>query len=125
MVIEPKSAKELDTMERANQLVLTVLGELAGMSLPGVTTFDLDRHAEKRILERNARPAFKGYRGYPCALCASLNDEVVHGIPSPKRVLKDGDILAMDLGTVVDGYYGDAAITVAVGEIGEDAHHKI
>jgi methionyl aminopeptidase len=120
-VIELKSANELQTMERANHLVLTVLGELADLARPGVTTADLDRHAERRILESDARPAFKGYRGYPCSLCTSLNDEVVHGIPSDRRILKDGDILAMDLGTVVDGYYGDSAITVAIGNVDETA----
>jgi methionyl aminopeptidase len=124
-VIELKGPRELATMELANQLVLTVLRELADMARPGVTTADLDRHAERRILESNARPAFKGYRGYPASLCASLNDEVVHGIPSERRVLKEGDILAMDLGTVVDGYFGDSALTVAVGEVDAKARHLL
>jgi methionyl aminopeptidase len=116
-----KGPRELEFMERANRVVLTTLGELADKVAPGVTTADLDRHAEKRILELGAQPAFKGYRDFPCTLCASINHEVVHGIPSPKRVLKDGDILGMDLGAIVEGYYGDAAITVPVGDVTAEA----
>jgi methionyl aminopeptidase len=82
---------------------------------PGVTTMDLERAAEKKIKELGAKPAFKGYYDYPCVLCTSVNQEIVHGIPSPKRLLKDGDIVSIDCGVVLDGYYGDAAITVPVG----------
>jgi methionyl aminopeptidase len=124
-VVYLKNERELESMDRANYVVLTVLDELADMAEPGVSTLDLDRHAEKRILELGAKPAFKGYRGYPCTLCASINDEVVHGIPSSKNKLRAGDILGMDLGTVVDGYYGDSAITVPIGEIGEEAAQLI
>jgi methionyl aminopeptidase len=85
------------------------------MVKPGVTTMDLERAAEKKIKELGAKPAFKGYYDYPCVLCTSVNQEIVHGIPSPKRVLKDGDIVSIDCGVVLDGYYGDAAITVPVG----------
>ena len=120
-----KSERELEVMDRANQLVLQVLAELGDLVEPGVSTADLDRHAERRILDAGARPAFKGYRGFPATLCASVNHEVVHGIPSPKRILKDGDILGMDLGTVVDGYFGDGAITVAVGSITPEAQRLI
>ena len=87
------------------------------MVKPGVTTLDLEKAAEARGSRSWApRPAFKGYHGFPCVLCTSVNSEVVHGIPSPKRVLKEGDIVSVDFGAVVDGYYGDAAITVPVGE---------
>jgi len=120
-----KSERELEVMDRANQLVLQVLAELGDLVEPGVSTADLDRHAERRILDAGARPAFKGYRGYPATLCASVNHEVVHGIPSPRRILKDGDILGMDLGTIVDGYFGDGAITVAVGSITPEAQRLI
>ena len=82
---------------------------------PGVTTMDLERAAEKKIKELGAKPAFKGYYDYPCVLCTSVNEEIVHGIPSEKRVLKEGDIVSIDCGVVLDGYYGDAAITVPVG----------
>ena len=124
-MIEVKSPREIESMDAANRLVLHVLEELEEMIEPGVTTADLDRYAEKRILTDGARPAFKGYRGYPSTLCASINDEVVHGIPSPRRVLRQGDIVGMDLGAVVDGYFGDAAVTVAVGEIAPEVQRLL
>jgi methionyl aminopeptidase len=83
---------------------------------PGATTLDLETAAEARIAELGAKPAFKGYHGFPCVLCTSINSEIVHGIPSAKRVLKDGDIVSVDCGAVIDGFFGDAAITVPVGE---------
>jgi len=86
------------------------------MVKPGVTTMDLERAAEQKIKDLGARPAFKGYYDYPCVLCTSVNQEIVHGIPSPKRMLKEGDIVSIDCGVVLDGYYGDAAVTVPVGE---------
>jgi methionyl aminopeptidase len=107
-------------MRAANQLVAEVLAELAGMALPGVTTADLDQYAETRVRAAGAAPAFKGYRGYPATLCASANDEVVHGIPS-KRKLAEGDILSLDMGVLLDGFYGDSAVTVGVGKISDDA----
>jgi methionyl aminopeptidase len=93
-----------------------VLDELRAMVAPGVTTMDLEKTADRRIKEFGAKPAFKGYYNYPCVLCTSVNEEIVHGIPSAKRVLKDGDIVSIDCGVVMDGYYGDAAVTVAVGD---------
>ena len=87
------------------------------MVAPGVTTMDLERAAEKKIAELGAKPAFKGYYDYPCVLCTSVNEEIVHGIPSEKRALKDGDIVSIDCGVVLDGYYGDAAITVPVSAV--------
>ena len=111
-----KSQSELDKMRRSGHIVRQVLDELRAMVAPGVSTMDLEKLAERRIKESGAKPAFKGYYGYPCVLCTSINDEIVHGIPSAKRVLKTGDIVSIDCGVVLDGYYGDAAITVAVGD---------
>jgi len=112
-----KSAAELDKMHRAGLIVWEMLGALRKMVEPGVSTMDLEKFAERRQKEVGGRPAFKGYRGFPCILCTSLNDEIVHGIPSPKRKLKDGDILSIDYGVEVDGYFGDAAVTIPVGEV--------
>jgi methionyl aminopeptidase len=82
---------------------------------PGATTMDLERVAEEKIREMGAKPAFKGYYDYPCVLCTSVNNEIIHGIPSEKRVLKEGDIVSIDCGVVLDGYYSDAAVTIPVG----------
>ena len=109
-------------MRRAGQVVREVLELVRSRVKPGATTFDLEKAAEARLKELGVKAAFKGYHGYPCVLCTSVNSEVVHGIPSPKRVLKEGDIVSVDFGVVVvDGYYGDAAITVPVGAIDDDA----
>ena len=116
MAIVCKSQSEIDKMRRSGHIVRQVLDELRAMVAPGVSTMDLEKLAERRIKESGAKPAFKGYYGYPCVLCTSINDEIVHGIPSAKRVLKTGDIVSIDCGVVLDGYYGDAAITVAVGD---------
>ena len=104
-------------MRRAGIATREVLELLRGMVKPGVTTMDLEKAAADRIAEMGVKAAFKGYGGYPCVLCASVNDEVVHGIPNPKRVLKEGDIVSLDFGVFVDGYCGDSAITVPVGKI--------
>ena len=103
-------------MRRAGQVVREVLELVRGLVKPGATTLDLEKAAEARIKELGAKPAFKGYHGFPCVLCTSVNSEVVHGIPSAKRVLKEGEIVSVDFGAFVDGYCGDAAITVPVGE---------
>jgi methionyl aminopeptidase len=116
-VIVCKSSNELETMHQAGLIVWEVLNELRMMVAPGVSTLDLDRIAEKRSKERGARPAFKGYRGYPAALCASINEEVVHGIPSASRKLREGDVISLDFGVELDGYFGDAAVTVPVGKV--------
>jgi methionyl aminopeptidase len=108
-------------MRTANMLVAEILAELASEARPGVTTADLDRLAEKRVLEAGAVPAFKGYRGYPATLCASVNEEVVHGIPSDSRRLSEGDIISLDMGVLIDGFYGDSAVTVGVGKISGEA----
>jgi methionyl aminopeptidase len=111
-----KSSQEIEKMRRAGQVVREVLELVRGLVKPGATTLDLENAAEARLKELGVKAAFKGYHGFPCVLCTSVNSEVVHGIPSSKRVLKDGDIVSVDFGVVVDGYYGDAAITVPVGE---------
>jgi len=111
-----KSSQEIDKMRRAGQVVREVLELLRKNVKPGATTLDLEKIAADRLAELGVKAAFKGYHGYPCVLCASVNSEVVHGIPSAKRVLKDGDIVSLDFGVFVDGYCGDAAITVPVGE---------
>lgn len=118
MSIDCKSRSEIEKLRRAGRLVRELLYEIRDRVCPGVTTMDLERFTEKRLTELGARSAFKGYRGYPCCLCTSVNDQIIHGIPSDRR-LKEGDILSLDLGVVLDGYYGDSAITVPVGQISE------
>lgn len=111
-------------MRRASQIVAEVLEELKETIVPGITTLELDALAEELTRKKNARPAFKGYtmagRVYPCSLCTSVNEEVVHGIPS-KRVLKEGDLVGIDFGVIYEGFYGDAAMTVGVGQVSEAA----
>ena len=114
-----RSQAEIDRMRVANQLVAEVLAELESTVAAGVTTLDLDRLAERLVRDAGAEPAFKGYRGYPATLCASVNEEVVHGIPSASHVLKDGDIISLDMGVKIGGFYGDSAVTVPVGRIAE------
>ena len=116
-----RSAAELEKMRTAGRLVGEVLTELASHVAPGVTTADLDALAEKRIAAAGATPAFKGYHGYPATICASVNEEVIHGIPSGRRILNEGDIVSIDVGAVLDGYFGDSAITLPVGQVSEDA----
>lgn len=117
MAIVCKSAAEIERMRRSGRIVRQVLEYLRTIVAPGVSTMDLERAAAKKIEEAGATPAFKGYYDYPCVLCTSINQEIVHGIPSEKRVLKAGDIVSIDCGVVLDGYYGDAAITVPVVEV--------
>src|SRR5438105_15010939 len=116
MAIVCKSASEIEKMRRSGHIVRQLLDYLKALVNPGVTTMDLERAAETKIKELGAKPAFKGYYDYPCVLCTSVNEEIVHGIPSEKRLLQTGDIVSVDCGVVLDGYYGDAAITVPVGE---------
>ncbi|PYS97391.1 MAG: type I methionyl aminopeptidase [Acidobacteria bacterium] len=116
-----KTRREIETMDRCNRVVGQILAALAREARPGVTTLDLDRKAEEMIREAGVKPAFKGYRGYPCVLCTSVNEEVVHGIPSPRKVLREGDIIGLDFGVVLDGYFGDAALTVPVGRVSREA----
>jgi methionyl aminopeptidase len=123
-VIVCKSPAEIERMRAANQLVADVLAELASMVAPGVTTADLDRAAERLVRAGGAEPAFKGYRGYPCTLCASVNEQVVHGIPSP-RALVEGDIISLDMGVKLNGFFGDSAITVPVGRVAPDVERLL
>lgn len=113
-----KTPDEIAVMAKASRVVAEALAVLKSAVKPGITTDELDRLAEAEIRARGAIPAFKGYRNYPKTLCASVNEQVVHGIPS-KRVLKEGDIIGLDLGAIVGGFYGDSAVTVAVGRIDE------
>ncbi len=113
-----KSSLEIEKLRRSGQMVREILEEVSGRVRPGVTTLDLERYVEGRVRKLGVKPAFKGYRGYPCCLCASVNEEIVHGIPS-KRALKSGDIVSLDLGVIVDGYYGDSAVTVPVGDVSD------
>jgi methionyl aminopeptidase len=117
MSIVCKSASELEKMRRSGHIVRQVLEATRDAVAPGRSTMDLERVAERKIKELGAKPAFKGYYDYPCVLCTSINNEIVHGIPSEQRLLKPGDIVSIDTGVVLDGYYGDAAITVAVGDL--------
>ena|SRR5436190_6155418 len=116
MGIVLRSAAEIDKLRRANQLVGRVLAELRAMVAPGVTTQEIDEVAEARVREAGAKPAFKGYHGYPATVCASINEQVVHGIPSARPLVK-GDIVSIDMGAVLEGYFGDCAVTVPVGNI--------
>jgi len=111
-----KSRREIEKMKKSNALVAAILEELRKKIKPGVKTIELDRLSEEMALKKGARPAFKGYRGYPYSLCTSVNSEVVHGMPS-ERELKEGDIISLDFGILHGGYYGDAAVTVPVGQI--------
>jgi methionyl aminopeptidase len=120
MAIVCKSKAEIEKMRRSGHIVREVLEHVRGLVAPGVSTMDLERAAEKKIEGAGAKPAFKGYFDYPCVLCTSINQEIVHGIPSEKRVLKPGDIVSIDCGVVLDGYYGDAAITVPVVDVSEE-----
>ncbi len=119
--IELKSSDEIAHIRDAGRIVQDVLQELVRAAAPGVTTAELDRLARSRTRERGAEPAFLGYHGYPASLCISVNEEVVHGIPSAKRVLRDGDVVGLDFGVVLAGFHGDAAVTVAIGHASEEA----
>jgi methionyl aminopeptidase len=125
MPIVCKSPAEIEKMRRSGKLVRQVLDELATMVKAGITTMDLERAAAAKIKELGAKPAFKGYYDYPCCLCTSINNEIVHGIPNDKRVLKEGDIVSIDCGVVLDGFYGDSAITVPVGNGHNDTVKKL
>jgi methionyl aminopeptidase len=120
-VITCRSAAEIDRMRPANRLVAQILEALEAAVAPGVTTAELDAMAERMVRDGGAVPAFKGYRGFPATLCTSVNAEVVHGIPSPKVVLKEGDVVSIDIGVKLNGFFGDSAVTAAVGQVPERA----
>lgn len=112
-----KSPRELEHMRRAGRVLAEVKDRLRGLMRPGISTKEIDEDVEAFILARGASPAFKGYRGFPATVCISINEEVVHGIPSAKRRLREGDIVGLDLGCIVEGYYADCAITLPVGPV--------
>ncbi len=119
--VEIKSEREIEIMRQASKIVATVLKEISEMVEPGMTTADLDAHAEKRIREMDATPSFKGYHGFPASICSSVNNEVVHGIPSAKKVIRAGDVVKVDTGAYYQGFHGDSCITIAVGQVTPDA----
>ena len=119
-----KSPQEIKMMRESARLVGQILQELKAMIRPGLKTIELDKYAEKRTKEMGAEPAFKGYRGYPASLCVSINEEIIHGIPSERR-LKEGDLVSLDFGVVYKGFYGDAALTCPVGEVSEEAQRLL
>ena len=120
-----KSTAEIDAMDRANRVVHRTLSLVRDAAAPGVSTFDLDRQAEELIRSEGGMPAFKGYRGFPGTLCVSINDVIVHGIPSRSVRLRDGDLVSVDCGVVLDGFFGDAAITFGVGRVSEEVRRLI
>jgi methionyl aminopeptidase len=119
--IEIKSKREIDIMRQSAKIVATVLKEISELVEPGMTTADLDAYAEKRIRAMGATPSFKGYHGFPASLCTSINNEVVHGIPNRKKVIREGDVLKVDTGAFFQGFHGDSCITIAVGSVTDHA----
>ncbi len=119
-----RSKSEIDKLRRVNQLVATILAALRRMVVPGVTTQDLDAFAEAQVRAAGAEPAFKGYHGYPATVCVSVNEQVVHGIPSSRKLI-EGDVLSIDMGAKLDGFYGDCAVTVPVGRAGPEAERLL
>ena len=120
-MIHLKTPKEIEILRRANQIIAETREVLIPMMKAGATTWDLDKVADETFRSKGAKSAFKGYKGFPASICVSINNEIVHGIPSKKRVLKEGDIVGLDMGTIYQGYYGDSAVTVAVGSASEAA----
>ncbi|MCC7442002.1 MAG: type I methionyl aminopeptidase [Bdellovibrionales bacterium] len=118
-MVHRKSPREIENMRKAGRVVSKILDELGDIVRPGVSTLELDQHAERRCRDFGVIPAFKGYNGFPGSLCVSVNEEVVHGIPS-RRTLKEGDIVGLDFGVIYDGWYGDAARTFAVGKVADE-----
>ncbi|GAX38763.1 type I methionyl aminopeptidase [Nodularia sp. NIES-3585] len=119
--IEIKSPREIEIMRQSGKIVATVLKEISEMVKPGMSTADLDTYAEKRIREMDATPSFKGYHGFTGSICSSINNEVVHGIPNAKKVIRTGDVLKVDTGAYYQGFHGDSCITIAVGDVTTDA----
>ena len=119
--VEIKSSREIEIMRKSSKIVATVLSEIRDLVKPGMSTLDLDKYAEKRIRDHNAEPSFKGYHGFPGSICSSINNEVVHGIPSKKKIINDGDLLKVDTGAFYNGYHGDSCITICVGNTSDKA----
>ncbi|NCJ06594.1 type I methionyl aminopeptidase [Synechococcales cyanobacterium C] len=123
--IEIKSQREIEIMRQAAKIVATVLKEISARAEPGMTTADLDAYAEQRIREMGATPSFKGYQGFPASICACINNEVVHGIPNRKKVIREGDVLKVDTGAYFNGFHGDSCITLGVGTVTPEADKLI
>ena len=123
--VEIKSAREIEIMRQASRIVATVLREIIEMAAPGMSTADLDRFAERRIREMGATPSFKGYHGFPASICASINDQVVHGIPGERQLIRDGDLLKVDTGAYFEGYHGDSCVTIPVGAGASETAHRL
>jgi len=123
--IELKTEAEIATMRQASRIVATVLHEIAQRVQPGMTTADLDAYAEARIRELGATPSFKGYHGFPGSICACLNNEVVHGIPRQRKIIRSGDVLKVDTGAYFEGFHGDSCITIPVGQVSKPAQQLI
>jgi len=119
--VEIKSLREIEIMRKSSKIVATVLSEIRDLAKPGMSTLDLDCYAEKRIREQGAVPSFKGYHGFPGSICSSVNNEVVHGIPSKKKIINEGDLLKVDTGAFFNGYHGDSCITICVGKTSDEA----
>ena len=119
--VEIKSLREIEIMRKSSKIVATVLSEIRDLVKPGMSTLDLDNYAEKRIREHGAKPSFKGYHGFPGTICSSINNEVVHGIPSKKKIIQEGDLLKVDTGAFFKGYHGDSCITICVGKTSDQA----
>ncbi len=119
--VEIKSLREIEIMRKSSKIVATVLSEIRDLVKPGMSTLDLDNYAEKRIRDHGAKPSFKGYHGFPGSICSSINNEVVHGIPSKTKIINDGDLLKVDTGAFYNGYHGDSCITICVGKTSDEA----
>ena len=120
--VEIKSSREIEIMRKSSKIVATGLSEIRDLVKPGMSTLDLDNYAEKRIRDQDAKPSFKGYHGFPGSICSSINNEVVHGIPSKKKIINDGDLLKVDTGAFYNGYHGDSCITICVGNTSDKAN---
>ena len=118
--IEIKSEREIEIMRKSSKIVATVLSEIRDLVKPGMSTLDLDIFAEKRIRELGAQPSFKGYHGFPGSICSSINNEVVHGIPSKKKIINNGDLLKVDTGAFYNGYHGDSCISICIGTVSDE-----
>jgi len=121
--IEIKSSREINLMKKSSRIVATVLREINDLIKPGMSTKDLDDFAEKRIKSFGAVPSFKGYHGFPSSICSSINNEVVHGIPSKNKIIKNGDLVKIDTGAYLDGFHGDSCISICVGEVSTKAQN--
>ena len=119
--IEIKSSREINLMKKSSKIVASVLSEINDLAKPGMSTKDLDDYAEKRIRDFGAVPSFKGYHGFPASICSSINNEVVHGIPSKNRIIKNGDLVKIDTGAYLDGFHGDSCISICVGDVSSKA----